>query len=67
METYKILFAIYCSLLDDDQAMVEQITNRFNPNSTVCPKCCVDDFQHVEGCELVNEIVSDEELRAFII
>lgn len=64
---YKILCAIYNSLQDQEQAMVEQIVNKLNCNLTVCPCCRVDDFQHVHGCNLVLEVINDERIRGFII
>lgn len=34
---------------------VEDVVNGYCPNMTVCPACHVDDFCHVEGCELDTE------------
>ena len=31
---------------------VIKITNKICPNLTICPECRIDDFIHVEGCEL---------------
>ena len=25
------------------------------PNFTVCYDCCIDDFRHIEGCELITK------------
>ncbi len=31
---------------------VAQYLNTISPRLTICPKCQVDDFTHMEGCEL---------------
>lgn len=35
--------------------------NDYNPNATVCPECCVDDFVHVEGCSIYDALMVEIE------
>lgn len=39
---------------------VRDYLNSINPNLTVCPKCHVDDFTHVESCEFYKRWKDDE-------
>jgi len=32
------------------------------PNMTVCYDCRIDDFCHIEGCEIIKEEVCDNEI-----
>lgn len=40
---------------------VRDYLNTINPNLTVCPKCHVDDFTHVESCEFYKRWNSEGE------
>lgn len=40
---------------------VRDYLNSINPNLTVCPKCHVDDFTHVESCEFYKRWNSEDE------
>ncbi len=48
---YKI--AYQADLLSDYE--IGKILNNYAPNLTVCPRCHVDDFTHVEGCDLIDQ------------
>ena len=65
-ETYKLLFALYHSI-ENHESVVTDVTNILDPNLTVCPKCRIGDFQHVEGCKLALEVINDKRLQGFII
>jgi len=41
-------------LFDEFGDEVNNIVNGICPNLTVCPDCHIDDFCHVEGCELIK-------------
>lgn len=41
---------LYC--MNDNNPKLLDILNRNAPNLTVCPECQVDDFAHIEGCNL---------------
>lgn len=46
-----------CALLDFIlNGRVSKYFNEFSPNRTVCPECAVDDFTHVEGCSISEEL-----------
>lgn len=40
---------------------VREYLNTINPNLTVCPKCHVDDFTHVESCEFYQRWKSKDD------
>ncbi len=38
---------------------VNKILNDTCPNLTVCPDCRIDDFCHVEGCEIIKKLEAE--------
>ena len=63
---YKLLYALYLCIDEENQSYFEQLVNIKAPNKSVCPRCYVDDFQHVEGCSVALEVITDEKLKRFI-
>jgi len=56
IQDYKILQVL--NEMSSDKLM--GILNSYGAaNLTVCPKCGVDDFTHVEGCDLYNNLTGD--------
>lgn len=52
----KMVSAVLNALLDEFGPEVNRITNRFCPNLTCCSNCHIDDFCHVEGCPVVEQV-----------
>jgi hypothetical protein len=42
---------------------VAEYLNSINPNLTVCPKCRVDDFTHIESCEFYKRWNPEDEIN----
>ena len=58
-----MLTIILNRLLDQYGDGVYQIVQDACPNLTCCFDCRIDDFCHVEGCELVDSPIEKEALR----
>ena len=52
----RMLTKVLNELLDHFGDYAYAIVQRNCPNFTVCYDCRIDDFCHVEGCELVREV-----------
>ena len=50
----RMLTKIFNKLYDKFGEGVYEIVQAECPNLTVCYDCCIDDFCHIEDCELIN-------------
>ena len=55
MSTKDTYMKLYIQDYVDNGRTLKQL-NRTNPNATVCPECCIDDFVHVEDCTIYEEL-----------
>lgn len=49
----KMVYSVLQSIFQKNESM-ERIIQLHCPNLTCCPVCGVDDFGHVEGCEMIQ-------------
>lgn len=59
----KMLTHIFNELYDKLGNEVYKIVQEHCPNLTVCYECRVDDFCHIEGCEIIHQQTDHERTR----